>query len=441
MPKSKLQVDVRLIPRQNDVMTSRTMTPVSRLLLVVLVALVVATPPFRAAESLPSQLSDVEFWKLITDSSEPDGMFFSENLLSNELGFQYVIPTLREKVQPGGVYLGVGPEQNFTYVAALQPRIAFIVDIRRQNMVELLLYKAVFEMSPTRAEFLSHLFSRRLPRDLASEPDVKKLFDAVSAAPLDEAFYSENLLAVKALLLEKHGFALTPTDVERLERVYVQFARQGTNVGYSVSDPDLMREINRRAREGRPGVATLPPTSVVTPAGPLVIETGIITFLGNGVVVGPQVPVVVAPAFPDYTNLMTATDGAGMNWSYLANDTNYKSVREMQRQNRIVPLVGDFAGPKAIKAVGEYLRAHEAALSVFYVSNVEQYLSPASLKVFYESIATIPLASSSVFIRSAQGSGAQPGIAQSSLSPIREVMDAVLAGRILQLSDILREWP
>ena len=417
------------------------MTPVSRLVLVVLVALVVATPPFRAAESLPARLSDAEFWKLINESSEPDGVFFSENLLSNELGFQYVIPTLREKVQAGGVYLGVGPEQNFTYVAALRPQIAFVVDIRRQNMVELLLYKAVFEMSPTRPEFLSHLFSRRLPKDLASEPDVKKLFDAMAAAPLDEEFYGENLRAVKDLLLEKHGFALTTADVAGLERVYVQFARQGTNVGYSVSDPDLMREINRRAREGRPGVTALPPTSVVTPAGPLIIDSGIITFLGNGVVVGPQAPVVAAPAFPNYTNLMTATDGAGMNWSYLANDANYESVREMQRQNRIVPLVGDFAGPKTLKAVGEYLRGHQAALSVFYVSNVEQYLSPASLKVFYESIATMPLASSSVFIRSAQGSGSQPGIAQSSLSPIREVMDAVLAGRILQLSDILRDWP
>jgi hypothetical protein len=52
----------------------------------------------------------------------------------------------------------------------------------------------------------------------------------------------------------------------------------------------------------------------------------------------------------------------------------------------------------------------------------------------------MPLESSSIFIRSAQGSGTQPGIAQTSLSPIREVMEAVLAGRILQQSDILREW-
>lgn len=409
---------------------------ISRIVLVLLIALVVATPSFRAVESLPAQLSDSEFWKLITDSSEPDGEFFSENLVSNERGFQYVIPALLGKVQPGGVYLGVGPEQNFTYVAALQPRIAFVVDIRRQNMVELLLYKAMFEMSPTRAEFLSHLFSRKLPADLAADADVKNLFDAVTAAPLDEAFYQENLRAVKVSLSEKHGFALTPTDIAGLERVYVQFARQGTGVGYSVSDPALMDEINRRT--GRvPG----PAPSIAMPLGPVIIDPGIITFAPDGVTLfAPRVPAQSLPPFPNYAELMTATDGAGSNWSYLANDKNYQFVRTMQRQNRIVPLVGDFAGPKAIKAVGEYLRGHQAELSVFYISNVEQYLSPASLKVFYQNIATMPLASSNAFIRSHQGSGPQPGIAQSSLSPIREVMDGVLAGRYLQQGDILLEW-
>jgi hypothetical protein len=238
-------------------------------------------------------------------------------------------------------------------------------------------------------------------------------------------------------LLEKHGFALTPTDIAGLEHVYAQFARQGTGVGYSVSDPQLMDVINRRT--GRVPVTV---SSVGGPVNPLVIEPGVITFLPNEAPTGPRVLVQVqaTPSFPNYADLMTATDGAGNNWSYLANDRNYEFVRAMQRQNRIVPLVGDFAGPKALRAVGEYLRGHEAELSVFYISNVEQYLSAASLKVFYENIATLPLASSSVFIRSAQGSGAQPGITQSSLSPIRDVMDAVLTGRIRQQGDILREW-
>src|SRR6185295_6554819 len=101
------------------------------------------------------------FFRMISEMSEPDRYFQFDNFLSNELGYQFVIPRLIENTQTGGVYLGVAPEQNFTYIAAIKPKIAFIVDIRRQNMLELLMYKALFEISPDRADFLSHLFSRK----------------------------------------------------------------------------------------------------------------------------------------------------------------------------------------------------------------------------------------------------------------------------------------
>src|SRR5688572_12463513 len=82
------------------------------------------------AQALPTQLSDEEFWKLSSDLSEPDGTFRSDNLLSNELWFQYVIPELTQTARQGRVYLGVGPEQNFTYIAALKPRMVFLFDVR-----------------------------------------------------------------------------------------------------------------------------------------------------------------------------------------------------------------------------------------------------------------------------------------------------------------------
>src|SRR5947207_14571764 len=88
----------------------------------------------RAAESLPAQLSDQEFWKLSSESSEPDGTFRSDNLLSNESYFQFVIPPLNALAMPGRVYMGVWPEQNFTCIAALKPKMVFIVDIRRGNL-------------------------------------------------------------------------------------------------------------------------------------------------------------------------------------------------------------------------------------------------------------------------------------------------------------------
>src|SRR5207245_2534908 len=96
--------------------------------------------------------------------------------LSNELGFQQVIPSLRETVRTGGVYIGVGPEQNFTYITALQPRIAFIIDIRRQNMLEHMMYKALFELSEDRADFLSRLYARRRPAGLDADATVEMLF-------------------------------------------------------------------------------------------------------------------------------------------------------------------------------------------------------------------------------------------------------------------------
>src|SRR5688572_23839316 len=129
--------------------------------------------------------------------SEPDGYFQFENFLSNELGYQYVIPRLLRNVKPGGVYMGVAPEQNFTYIAALKPRIAFIVDIRRQNMIELLMYKAFFEMSETRADFLSKLFARKRPLGLSEKSTVSELFSAYSNVRFDEELYKQNLQAMK----------------------------------------------------------------------------------------------------------------------------------------------------------------------------------------------------------------------------------------------------
>ena len=63
----------------------------------------------------------------------------------------------------GGVYIGVGPEQNFTYIARLRPSTAFIIDIRRENRSLHLLYKALFEISRDRADFVSRLFSPARP--------------------------------------------------------------------------------------------------------------------------------------------------------------------------------------------------------------------------------------------------------------------------------------
>ena len=84
-----------------------------------------------------------------------------------------MIPELQRTTKTGGVYLGVGPDQNFTYIVALKPKIAFIFDIRRQNMLTHLMYKALIEQSTDRADFISRLFSRPRPAglDTTSTPE------------------------------------------------------------------------------------------------------------------------------------------------------------------------------------------------------------------------------------------------------------------------------
>src|SRR5262249_55028570 len=158
-----------------------------------------------------------------TEFSEPSGYFRSDNFISNEETFQYVIPELQKRVPHGSVYLGVGPDQNFTYIAALQPRMAFVVDIRRQNMLEHLLFKAVFEQAADRLEFLSRLFSRPIPADLPHDASLQAMFDAFDAAATDEKVFETNQRTVVDLLRRKHGFKLSDDDVSSLKYVYRAF--------------------------------------------------------------------------------------------------------------------------------------------------------------------------------------------------------------------------
>ena len=156
-----------------------TRRPVWLAAISVLCVSVLALSGLRAAtDTLPSQLTDQEFWKLSTDFSEPDGFFRSDNLLSNEVWLQRVIPELLNTVKTPSVYMGVGPEQNFTYIAALKPKMVFLVDVRRGNLDLQLMYKALFELSADRAEFVSKMFSRKRPEGLDRNSTAADIFAA-----------------------------------------------------------------------------------------------------------------------------------------------------------------------------------------------------------------------------------------------------------------------
>lgn len=312
-------------------------------------------------EQLPARLSDTEFWRLASEFSEPDGTFHSENLVSNEQQFQVVIPQLLQTAMPGRAYVGVGSEQNFTYIAALRPRIAFIVDIRRGNLDLHLAYKALFELSADRAEFVSRLFSRPRPTGLTDSSTAQEIFAAYANAASSQTLYEKNLGDIRTQLVTKHGFKLSSGDVEGLEFVYSSWFRYGPNIQYQLTTGN-----------GRGG--------------------GNVTQARGG------------GGFPTYATLMTANDGAGKNRSYLASEETFRFLKDLEARNMIVPVVGNFGGPKALRTVGAYLKQKETVVSAFYTSNVEQYLREGGIwDKFCASAATLPIDATSIFIRSERG--------------------------------------
>jgi hypothetical protein len=101
---------------------------------------------------------------------------------------------------------------------------------------------------------------------------------------------------------------------------------------------------------------------------------------------------------------MAATDTAGVMRSYLASEASFAFLKDLQARNLVVPVVGDFGGPKAIRAIGRYLKTRGATVGAFYLSNVEQYLvQDGKWNAFCANVAALPLDATSTFIRSSGG--------------------------------------
>jgi hypothetical protein len=332
--------------------------------------------PQAASQGLPTRLSDADYWQLIEDFSEPNGFFQSDNLVSNERLFQLAVPALK-LLKRGGVYLGVAPDQNFTYMLGVEPAMAFIVDVRRGNLLEHLMYKALFELSSDRAEFLSNLFTRGRPAGPATA-QATDLIEKVRASTPDAELYKTHFKAIVDLLTKKHGFKLTPDDVTGLEYVYGMFFRFGPDLTYSSSTFNA----------GRGG--------------------------GNR---------------PSWGELQSTVGPTGENLSYMGSEANYRAIKTLEEKNLLVPIVGNFAGTKALRAVGKYVRDHGSTIAAFYVSNVEQYLFMDGIaQAFYDNLATLPLDSSTVFIRSARNYDV--------LDPIQAFLKDLGEGRIRNYQDV-----
>ena len=225
--------------------------------------------------------------------------------------------------------------------------MAFIIDIRRQAVMQHLMFKAMFELSKDRADFVSLLFSKPRPAGLEASTPIQRIWEAFFATPTDPVLATKTHDRIVDHLTKTRKFVFTPDESVQLDNVLAAFVQFG------------------------PGITT---------------QSGGGGRGGNSV------------TFADLTGW--STDANSQVQSFLATEENFRIVKALHDKNLIVPVSGDFGGTKALRAIGAWLTERNTTVNAFYVSNVEQYLfMDQKAAAFYANVATMPLNDASVFIR------------------------------------------
>ena len=298
-----------------------------------------ARPPAAAPPGAAQRLGS-----LIQELSEPGGYFDTDNLISNESAFLSVAEHL-DAAGPGGVYLGVGPDQNYSYVALLRPRWAFIVDIRRQNMLQHLLYNAFLERAEGPFAYLCLLLARPCPAAPEEPWDLERGVAVLGAISPSRQSFEENLASALEHTAGRLGVALSRGDRAAIRRIYEGFFEGQLELRFS--------------SHGRP-------------------------FRAH---------------HPTLRSLLTARSPGGRG-SFLASVEDYRFVRDLARGGRLVPIVGDFAGPTALGSVARFVSERGEKVRAFYVSNVEFYLmGSARFDDYVRNVRGLPHDSRTLFVR------------------------------------------
>jgi hypothetical protein len=369
----RLQPDGRRVYALERLMT--------RLRLSLAVAVLVTLP------AAARQAATTSFAQSVAALSERGGYFDTDNLISNEGSYLQVLPELKRRAVRGGAYIGVGPDQNFSYIVETRPAIAYIVDIRRDNLLLHLLFKALFHESPTRAEYLAMLFGRVPPRDPASwqAASVDKLAQYVTGAPRADA---TALHARLDKVLRGFGVPLSAEDLTIISGFHQRFMDAGLRLRFQSA--------------GR-----LPQWN-----------------------------------YPTYGDMLVDRDAAGRQAHFLATEDGYQFLRDLERRDLVIPVVGDLAGPSAVANIGKAIAARGEQLSAFYVSNVEFYLfREGTFARFIANLKRVPHTGNAVVIRSffarAPVMPARPG--DNSVSQVASINDLILgvdSGRVRSYADL-----
>jgi len=348
------------------------------------VAIAIAAVSVCGSGAQAPATSAATFGGVINALSEANGYFDTDNLISNEQSYLTVLSDIDRAGLRGGAYIGVGPDQNFSYITAARPAVAFIVDVRRDNLLLHLLFKALFALARTRVEYLSLLCGRPAPADLESWRG--RGIDAI-AGYVDQAAVPDDA-AVKALrarvtsTIASFGVTLSDADRETIDRFHRRFIEAGLGLRFQ--------------SYGR----------------------------------GPQ------SYYPTFRDLLLAVDGSQRQQNYLASEDGFQFLKGLQAHDRVIPVVGNLTGPTALVGIGRWLREHDEKLSLFYASNVEFYLfREGTFDRFADNLSHIPHHDRALVIRSVFGYG---GGSISQTQPVPDLLDGVAHGRYRDYWQLVR---
>ncbi len=315
------------------------------------------------------------FARLVIDLSDPETGPHADNLISNEDSFPRVGPDLARVAPPGSVYLGVGPDQNLTYIANTRPQFAFILDHRRRNLLVHLLHKALMTLAPDRVAYLSLLTARDPTRPLTPNSSAAEIVAAFGLAALDRA---------------------------RLVKAIADVA------------------------------ATLRPLGVVADSEWADLATIQSKLAGPGL----EARFLALKMYPTFGQLILATSRANTPAHFLADESLYRVVRDLERVDRVIPLVGDLAGPTALPRLGDYLRRSRLNLGVIYVSDVESFLfQSGKFAAYVANLARLPWAEGAVIVRTStreivSRERVRGDSSTTIIRPVARFIDEARAGRI-----------
>ncbi len=276
--------------------------------------------------------------QVVAHLAEPESGPPADNLLSNEDSVFRISDQVRAQAPGGGVYLGVGPDQNFSLIAPSQPKLAFVIDFRRRNTLLHLVHKALLSLADSRVNYLTRLLAR-LPGRLPADPTAADLITAFATGPLDR---------------------------------------------------------NRLAAQTQAVAATLRPLGIVQEDEWPAIATIQARLAGPGL----SGRFLALPMYPTFGQQIAARDRRGQPSHFLALEATYQAVRTMQQGDRIIPVVGNFAGSGTLPKLADWLGHRSLAVAVFYLSDVEFFLvRSGQYPRFAAHLARLPWADRAILIR------------------------------------------